>query len=707
MKTKPTRTIVALALFLSTINFPLSTVFGQVPQLLHYQGRAIVNGSPFEGTGQFKFALVNGAGTVTYWSNNGSSTTGNEPSAGVSLPVTKGLYAVLLGDTSLPNMTASIPPSVFANTDVRLRVWFNGGLGFQLVSPDQRIAAVGYALMAGDVPDGTITSAKLALDAKGWTLSGNAGMTSANFLGTTDNQPLDLKVNSLRALRLEPGLESPNVIGGFRGNVVSNGFSGGTIAGGGGPFLTEHRIGGDYATIGGGAWNVSAGYSATVGGGNHNTANNSYVTVSGGADNIASANLATIGGGGGNIGSGFIGTIGGGSGNTASGYAATVGGGVLNISRGENATIPGGFFNEAAENCFAAGNRAKAIHTGSFVWADSTDSDFVSTANNQLLIRASGGVGIGTTTPSAQLEVAGQVKITGGSPGAGKILVCDASGLASWHSPSSLSMFFGQDYTQLFPDVIDNTVEFEISGIFGGNGEKVVMVNGPGLQIQRVIGFQGTNHNDQPGPNMEFPIVFEYSGPQTNNLQNWFNLLQTVPDYRSGSIIVRDLGGTERTRWNFYEMALTQIEPGLNGRKRYTLQHTYPPDNYSGYYRDGSDFPSNPSKNPATDTDLLEIEGVLQGGYPVIQVNTNDRTITLTFDYTEAGAMYTWVRDIAEGTGYKRAMSIIRENGNGVEIGRRNYFGIFPISYQQTTGFGQIEKIKEKIVLSYDLDEPG
>ncbi|MDP2815593.1 MAG: hypothetical protein Q8O19_02810, partial [Rectinemataceae bacterium] len=45
---------------------------------------------------------------------------------------------------------------------------------------------------------------------------------------------------------------------------------------------------------------------------------------------------------------------------------------------------------------------------------------------------ATGNVGIGTYTPTAKLEVAGQVKITGGSPGAGKVLTSDASGLASW-----------------------------------------------------------------------------------------------------------------------------------------------------------------------------------------------------------------------------------------------------------------------------------
>ena len=41
-------------------------------------------------------------------------------------------------------------------------------------------------------------------------------------------------------------------------------------------------------------------------------------------------------------------------------------------------------------------------------------------------------VGIGTAAPGAKLEVNGQVKITGGTPGLGKILVSDATGLASW-----------------------------------------------------------------------------------------------------------------------------------------------------------------------------------------------------------------------------------------------------------------------------------
>lgn len=133
----------------------------QVPQLIHYQSRVAVGGVNFEGGGLFKFALVNTNGSTTYWSNDGTSTAGSEPTAAVTLPVTKGLYSVHLGDTALANMTA-IPASVFTNDDVRLRVWFNDGVnGSQLLTPDHRIAAVGYAMMAGTVPDGSITAVKI------------------------------------------------------------------------------------------------------------------------------------------------------------------------------------------------------------------------------------------------------------------------------------------------------------------------------------------------------------------------------------------------------------------------------------------------------------------------------------------------------------------------------------------------------------------
>jgi hypothetical protein len=134
-----------------------------VPHLVNYQGRMVVNGVNFDGEGQFKFSLVNKAGTQTYWSSSADTAPADGvPDAAVSLPVAKGLYSVALGDTALPGM-AALPADVFTNDEVFLRVWFNDGTrGWEQLVPDQRIAAVGYAMMAENVPDGSITSAKIA-----------------------------------------------------------------------------------------------------------------------------------------------------------------------------------------------------------------------------------------------------------------------------------------------------------------------------------------------------------------------------------------------------------------------------------------------------------------------------------------------------------------------------------------------------------------
>jgi hypothetical protein len=72
-----------------------------------------------------------------------------------------------------------------------------------------------------------------------------------------------------------------------------------------------------------------------------------------------------------------------------------VGGGYVNIARGDYSAVPGGFQNEAGGNfSFAAGRRARALHDGSFVWADQYNVSFSSSADNQFNVRASGGTRI-------------------------------------------------------------------------------------------------------------------------------------------------------------------------------------------------------------------------------------------------------------------------------------------------------------------------
>lgn len=57
-------------------------------------------------------------------------------------------------------------------------------------------------------------------------------------------------------------------------------------------------------------------------------------------------------------------------------------------------------------------------------------------ANERMRITATGEVGIGVTTPAAKLDIAGQIKISGGNPGAGRVLTSDAYGLATWQTPT-------------------------------------------------------------------------------------------------------------------------------------------------------------------------------------------------------------------------------------------------------------------------------
>jgi hypothetical protein len=56
--------------------------------------------------------------------------------------------------------------------------------------------------------------------------------------------------------------------------------------------------------------------------------------------------------------------------------------------------------------------------------------------SNALVILKNGNTGIGVTNPTAKLDIDGQLKIRGGSPGAGKVLTSDATGLAYWQNPT-------------------------------------------------------------------------------------------------------------------------------------------------------------------------------------------------------------------------------------------------------------------------------
>jgi hypothetical protein len=240
----------------------------------------------------------------------------------------------------------------------------------------------------------------------GWSLTGNSGTTpETNFIGTTDNQALEIKVNNIRTVRYEPNATSPNVISGNPQNYAKSDVFGATIAGGG-------------ATAP--SYNAAYDHYGSIGGGNANQTGNN----DGNPTNQMNA------------------TVGGGQNNKAQGSSSTISGGYGNIATGNYAIIPGGLSNSAsADYCFSSGRRAKANHPGTFVWADGTDAEFPSNQDNSFIIRAGGGVGIGKNNPAQALDVEGTVQMTGfkltTSPSAGYVLTSDASGVGTWQSIGS------------------------------------------------------------------------------------------------------------------------------------------------------------------------------------------------------------------------------------------------------------------------------
>ncbi len=184
-----------------------------------------------------------------------------------------------------------------------------------------------------------------------------------------------------------------STISGGSSNIVGGAANSSTISGGNGNTISNTAVG---ATIGGGVANriISVG----VGGANN------FATISGGADNQIQSPTTSS-------------TIAGGAGNRIFNSAnySVIGGGLQNTNTDEFSTIPGGYFNVAGLLSFAAGYRAKALNAGTFVWSDSQETNFTSTANNQFLVRAAGGVGINTNNPGATLDVNGSLRVGNGT----------------------------------------------------------------------------------------------------------------------------------------------------------------------------------------------------------------------------------------------------------------------------------------------------
>jgi hypothetical protein len=375
-----------------------------------YQGRLNSNGAPAGGIYDLRFTI--------YDSTNNPGVVIAGPLTNSAVGVTNGLFTVLL-DFGLAPFTNG------ASRWLEIGVKSNGIGSFAGLTPRQQLTPTPFALYAesasaaglsGSIPSGSLggtygnavtfnnganafngtftgqffgsiftggifTGTFLGSGAglgDVWHTTGNFGTTpGTSFLGTSDNLPMDMRVNNTRVLRLEPdprGLNAGNVIGGHPENQVQQPGSGGNAIGGGGygggggniilsnsagvfigggsanragPGVSDSVIAGGIGSaiqenasrsfIGGGQDHVIApgAINATIGGGHNNIiqTNASWSTISGGSTHRISSINGSIGGGWDNVipaGANYA-TIAGGVHNSAGAYASVITGGEANF----------------------------------------------------------------------------------------------------------------------------------------------------------------------------------------------------------------------------------------------------------------------------------------------------------------------------------------------------------------------------------------
>ncbi len=302
-----------------------------------YQGRLNLNGTPANGSYDVRFIPFN--------ASDGGSQTGVIVTNRAT-PVVDGIFTTTLDLQDL---------SFFGtNHWIEIAVRTNGTGGFVTLSPRQPITPVPQAMVSSTA----VTALSLA------------DVTAYNFVIPRSGSCIGGGYDNTNLAHL-------SVIGGGGNNSVKDTYS---FLGGGYYNIIENGS----ATLMGGENNFVSGYLATMGGGYRNTNSSYAATLAGGYENLARARYTTIAGG---------------ERNWAFGQHSAIGGGYGNVTSNYTATVPGGYRNVASGlYSFAAGQRAQALHSGSFVWADDAGSTHASTGDNQFCIRARGGVQLAPNT---------------------------------------------------------------------------------------------------------------------------------------------------------------------------------------------------------------------------------------------------------------------------------------------------------------------
>lgn len=307
-----------------------------------YQGQLLTTNGPAHGLYDLTFALYN--------AGSGGSQFGSTVQTNGVL-VTNGLFVV----------TVDFGGGLFNGTPYWLQIGVrtNGAALFTALTGRQELTPAPYAIYAEDANTTTTLGGLPAADF--WQLTGNT-VSSGQFLGSLNSQPVVFKVNDLPSLTLE-----------LNGSLAMG---------------TGIASGIDSVALGFGSTTSGGSYEVAIGNTAQATGNGSvaigWLPVSSGPGSVALGESVNSSGND---------SFAGGYGSHASGQ--------YSVAMGHNSLASG-------ISAWALGNLAQATNNGSFVWADdSTNSVFGDTSPNQFLIRSAGGVGINTTAPNGQLDVEG------------------------------------------------------------------------------------------------------------------------------------------------------------------------------------------------------------------------------------------------------------------------------------------------------------
>jgi hypothetical protein len=285
---------------------------------------------------------------------------------------------------------------------LELAVRTNGAAVFTPLSPRQPLLPSPYALYApsagmaaglsGVLPEGQLPPSVARLDLSQNFTGANQMLHPANVFagqgaGLTGLNASQLVSGLVADDRLSANVPLLGSSPAFAGTVSAGAdlLAAGDVRGRRLNIGAGHTLSGALATIAGGTGHVNQGAHAAIGGGYSNSvqANAAMSTIAGGnANRIESGAMdSTVGGGYDNV-------------VRSNRLGATISGGGLNRVDASYGAIPGGTDNlVAGDYGFAAGHQAKALHPGTFVWADSSPAPFASTGNDQFLVRATGGRG--------------------------------------------------------------------------------------------------------------------------------------------------------------------------------------------------------------------------------------------------------------------------------------------------------------------------